>query len=1131
MKNIKNEYNESETLEDYFIVIGVDPRVSLNNYLYNTNIEELNTFFIKDEISPKILSKFPPIKKSHIDIHSSIIDLCFQKEYKLEEFESKPEPETFHFILDNSFFSMDYLLKYVSCLKIYESLEQYFSLKNEIKKLLEDEYHNSWKIFGTGKKGKKYKSENDLKNVIEYGRNKSEFEIKEDNSKNLKNFKKYYFPKILCLVSTQPIFIEQEKILKQIYHYYLDKTPKKIPLEKIILNILLNIPIPPRGIFEINYNLNKNYEKIIIKKEKMNELSNLDKQLKLIFSKFSINKVLIIFFNVLFESKIVFFSENISEISYFIHGIISLLFPFQYSFQISSSIPKEALDVLESISPFILGINTKFSQYFFTKNKIDSIGLNLLIIDLDRKSVKRIGKDNLPNIPKFLYQPLIDELNKNLNIEKNIINSSKIRKAFFDLFIKMMDDYEIYLNKDYFMKKLTISGIKSIFKIDDFIEAHYSDKDFYLKLLETQMFCDFITKKLIPKNKKENLEILFFDENIIQKKNKKNKKSKQKNKIILLNSKEYEYSNKYEIPKAKPLSKYEKKLFVDETERNKLILYGEKIIEEKNENSGNKDYLFNYIIFPILNKNFYETETLDEYYISPDIYSNIDRINSDILSQIMNNSTKKNNNKINQEMENYIYLVYVELWAFCYWYLDSSEKDNAFIQLIKILDKISRFEIEIFQHLFEALEKLKENDKIMTLYEKLLQYKMTPNSYIFSLVNKILKMKKVRKSKDISSNSLFSNSDSHLKRTFQSHNDINILGDKVVFYKKQTCQECFKEIDILELSLNYKNMKKNIFWTECPLCKKEIIPKLLVSLGSELIRKKNEDYRTSIISEFTLLSTYEIKNNLKDIFYRSESKMLLVPNFKENYNNLFWSCIWYFKINKIDFNLFLPYEWSTNQERKLKNSLPNNLISLTKEKIDIKNQKVLLKKYLKKHKNIKKFSKNNYIVHNVHSFNLNQKKLNKIKNNINEKDVKPRMNRLEIESKKRNTLDLGRIRLDTFSEKIISELQKQDKKNLKKSSDKVLKKKLSFNFEEIIEKNELEELDEIYSNKNRINFFNYEDINNKIISPKIRSSYQNPDYKNKFNKENEFNINEIKNKRNKSEERQKFDLDIYFEEN
>ena len=215
MKNIKNEFNKTQTLEEYFLIIGVDPRKSLNNFLYNTNIEELNTYFIKDEIAPKILSKFPPVKKPYIDIHSSIVDLCFPNGYLLEEYESQPEPVISHYILDNSFFSMDYLLKYVTCMKIYESLEQYFLLKNELKIILDKQYHNSWKIFGTEKKGKKFRSENNLKKYGFYqspnGKNISNNLF---GNKNECNFKKYYFPKVLCLVSTQPVFMVQEKNIK-----------------------------------------------------------------------------------------------------------------------------------------------------------------------------------------------------------------------------------------------------------------------------------------------------------------------------------------------------------------------------------------------------------------------------------------------------------------------------------------------------------------------------------------------------------------------------------------------------------------------------------------------------------------------------------------------------------------------------------------------------------------------------------------------------------------------------------------------------------------------------------------------------------------------------------------------------
>ena len=1031
MKNIKNELNQFKPLFDYFLIIGVDPRVSLNNYLYYTSIEELNTFFIKDEIYPKILSKFPPLKKSYIDIHSSIIDLCFQNEFYLEEHDIKPEPSILHFLLDNSFYSLDYLLKYVTCLKFYENLEQYFLLKNEIHNLLGNEYHNSWKIFGTSKKGKKYKSVNDLD---KYNRNKSEYEINDNNNilGNNKNLKKYYFPKIICLVSTQPFYKEQEKILKQIYNYYIDKTPKKIPLEKIILNILLNIPIPPKGLLEFEYNLNEKNEKIIIKKEKMNQLFCINDQLKIIFDKFSINKILIIFFNILFENKIIFFSSNVNYISYFIYGLISLLFPFYYSFQISSSIPKEAFDILESISPFILGINHIFSNFFFTKKKFDTNDLNLLIIDLDSSKIKRIGKDNLPVIPKNLYNILYDELNKILSVEKNKIDYSKIREAFFNFMINILYDYELYLNKENFLKNLANTGIKGLFKINKYILAHNNYKDFYQRLIETQMFCDFIIKKLIPKNKKEILEILFFDENIIKKFNKKISSKD----IILLNSKKYEYKNKYIIPKIKNLTKNEKKILFNDEEINKLILYGQKIIIEKQENSEENNILFDYIIFPMLNKNFFENIAINEYFILPNEYSYFDKINNDIVIKASNKYNKKNtNNSFGQEILNNIYLTFVELWSSFYWYFESSEKNIKFIFLLKILDIISYHEIEIFESLFNTFLKFHEINKIKILYEKLLEYKINPSSYIFSLVNNNLKREKSLKLNEISlNNTIYSKSIYHLKRTFRSNKELNLLGDKVFFYTKQPCSECYKEIDILELCKNYKNIKKEIFWAECPFCKKEILPKLIVSLGSELFIKNNNDFNTSKKTQFTLLSTNEIKNNIKDIINKNKDKIFHILNFKDDYTNLFWSCIWYFKLNKIDLDIILPYEWNIIQESNTKIPLRNNIISLISKKINDKEDiKTLNKNYLKKRKNKNNNKNKIFIIHNVHSFYYNPKEENKNKiNNIKQ---------LNIQKKdfiKRKTMNyesdyfLSRIRLDNYSEEenMIYSSHKQNKKNV-----------------------------------------------------------------------------------------------------
>ena len=295
IERIKEEFfsnlNQPQSLEEYFIVIGVEPKISANNHLYTIPINELNKYYKNKDFKPKILSKFPPINKSYIDIDESIIDICFPEGYKLLQFDKKPNPITKHFVLDNSFYSIDYPIKYVSCLIIYESVYNYYILNEKMKEKLGNEYD-------------KYCKTNYKNNVFE--------NIEKKNSDEYKN---YYFPKVLCLISTQNFFKEQEEILKQIYQYSMDKSPKKMPIEKKILTILCNIPMPPNGLLEIEYNLSDNYKKIILKGNRLNKISPIKEEIYLIFSKFEIDTILEIFKYLIFETKILIFSSKITSSS------------------------------------------------------------------------------------------------------------------------------------------------------------------------------------------------------------------------------------------------------------------------------------------------------------------------------------------------------------------------------------------------------------------------------------------------------------------------------------------------------------------------------------------------------------------------------------------------------------------------------------------------------------------------------------------------------------------------------------------------------------------------------------------------------------------------------------------------
>ena len=1209
---LNQNVNKPLTLEEYFILIGIEPKLSTKEFLYNNSLSELNEFFLDDDFKPKILSKFPPINKQYINLDSSLIDLCFPNGYKLEKFYSQPKPEILHFILDNSFYSINYPLKYVSCLKIYENLENYYRLKNEIKnKLPDDFFHNSYKA-NTGNNKKKEINNaigniNPILSLNERLKTQCVLNVaKKKNNNNEEDYKLYYFPKVLCLVSTEQYFKEQKQILKQIYYYISEKKTRNIPIEKKILTILFNVPLPPKGLLEIQYKLEDNYRKIKLRGKKMNKLSSLEPELQLILSKFTINKLLIILRYILFETKTIIFSSNVNEISFFIYGIMSLLFPLHYSFQVASSVPNGLYDVLESISPYILGVNKKFSKNFFRENKIDIGDMTLFIIDLDGKSVKLSGENNIPDFPKSLYKPLHDGLeelldvkNKKVVADKNEINFKEVRFLFFEFFINLLFDYDLYVNKDYFQNKLPNSGIKNLFRIKEFVDSHPNgEKLFYTKFTETQMFSDFIYKKMMPKNLNEKLEILFFDEYLTKKKNK--KIFTKKRPTIFLDSKEYEHRHIYEIPKSQILSKKEKNFFSNEEDRNKLLFYGQKIIAGKNNNSNEEDYTFQYYVFPILNKSFYDSAPIKEYFLSLDsiLFSDVDRANTDIISESMNinNSNVGNKKKtLEEEMLNYIYLTYIELWAYGYWYLDFSEKDNKFNQLLEILNKITHHEVELFDLLFEALNKSKETNKILQLYDFLLKYKISPSSFIYSTVNTILAKKRFSKSLSINiqkMNKDLENKKKNIKRTFHSMKEGFLLGDKVIFYSKQACPECDKEMNIADLSLNFKNTKKDIVWAKCPFCGQNIIPKLGVLLGSELKNNKNNknddsndiNYNnTSVYTKFILHSPYELKNNIKNIITKDVCSIFHLEHFKEKYPSLFWSCIWYFKINKIDFDIILPYEWNTiHNLNTIQNSIPMNLYAVIEKETEKENEKekkneneikILVKKNkkLKKRKKakIKKYTNDELIISSVISLKLNelksilkihsisslfdyyrksnsssntdnkQNKFNKNKKNVRGSAEMPKIQSdIIIQINKKNTVNTRlpynfmRVRLNTLSKKEIlspSSSRKlfenctNDLLSIKENEDHSLS-----SFEKDNEENDDNDtfFDGVYSNKN-VNIFNFEenDVNNvNSFEYKSKRSHST------INKNKSFEIKDEGQKRNKSVENKKSDINNYHQD-
>ena len=959
IKELKQDLSEAKKFIEYFFIIGLDPKISLEEFLFDSSFEDLRNYYSK-ELRPGFIAKFPPIAKSYINIDENLSDLCFPDGFKIEKYEVQPEPDLLKFLLGNYFYSIDFPLKYITCLKIYENLEQYQKLQLKLRKNFGKSAFNLRKsskniIYIDSFKDDEYNTRNSITNTksitvpFNYDNNK----IKEND------FHKYYFPKIIGFVSLKPFYKYEKEILLQIYNYYKKPIKYKIPLEKTILNILHNIPMPPKGLDIYRYRINESFGYIDIKSEKMNKLKNIDEDLIIIFKYFSIDNFIKIFKYVLYETKTIVFGTNVNHLCSFVYSLISILCPFSYPFQVSSCIHKNAFEVLESISPYIIGVNQKFNDLFFSNNKIEIKGSNYIIIDLDNKEFTMNIIDEVPHLPKTLYKKLKSKIENNLNkyvknkIENNLKNNdcnnldekeeNWICYSFFDFFLNALYNYADYLNNDNFKKNYKISSLKILFKLKEFIDSHSSnEREFYKKLVETQMFNDFIFKKMIPKDINDKLEILFFDEYINRKNN---KKLFSKNKSVLfLNSKEYEYKEITNIPIINGLSLREKKRYIDKNYALSSLILGQEIVFEKNKNKNknnnnnkieenNKEFTnkediinnesnedengecyFNYILFPKFNKDFFNDPS-PEYNLYTPIISDINRINTDLLAKSHISSKEMIEN--NEGMLDYIFLTYIEVWGYSYWYQDIIEREYRFEQMLEVLDKIKHHEIEIINVLFESLNKFQEKEKIIRLYDRILAYNITPNSFIYSIVGKIVQKRIENQDFMIEIKNIDKNN--FPRRTFRAEDETNILGDSISFNYIQNCPDCNKLIDIENISREHKKMKKDLYWAKCPFCN-YIKPQITVNFGNS-ISSKYSYFPCSKVETFTLCSPYELKNSLKDIIEKEKFHLLDIDKFKMKFPNLFWSCIWYFHLYNLDYNIILPYEVNIFKQKTNSNGI------------------------------------------------------------------------------------------------------------------------------------------------------------------------------------------------------------------
>ena len=1004
----KRYFEDDNNFIDYFMEVGVKPEIFKNKILYESdNIEYLNLI-----LTPQIIIKFPNFDKKNVVIENIMIHQIFPHGFSIVESKTKPTPDFYCLVLDNQLLSAIYTRKYLACLIIYEGIEQY--------KKLNDKFQANDNKF--------------LSIIKSMALNNNKKANKNDKYKN------FYIPKCLCLVSVHPHINKFEEILRTIYDISLSSNYSHIFIDQIIEKLIIETPKIPRGLRRIVLKFPNN--EIEITESKINEFPFGNVNLSYTFEIMNYNNIIDIYKYLLYETKLIFFSENLYKLTNTILSYIFLLTPFNYQFQVASILPKDLYSFIETISPFIFGINEKYTNNFFKRNKITFEDTTLCIVDIDKDSHfliapgGKLDTKEFPEMPKKLRKKLEDKLknyfinkkkkksqiiplvsnstlrnsyeegiiqriatfkqNKlksqntikdtNLNYIKNqnenfIENeNNEIQLIFSKFMINLLKDYPKFLTKDYSVNRDITMSIKDLIDLKSYLNLYSSgDREFYNKIFTTQMFMEFIYKRMMPKDCNEKVEVLFIEEKINEKVNKhlnlfaKLGKSKGLQQNFLLHCNDYDYDKEIiyiDLNMENGISSGLQYFFYNNKSLlNEFLCKGYNI----SINDDSKEISFTYDVFPSLLSDRLFILNVEQYQQgSIPFYKEIEEINA----KIVNKSSLKFIQEIyklkNSDSENDLYLCYIILWAMSFWYTEDDEKDYRFLKMLEILEEVEEHDVKIFEVLFKTLAEFSKDENVILLYKKFIHLRLNPTWEMFSLVSKIIKKKSNinkknkllnQETKMVKLKLLFENE--NLKKNseiFPYRRSFKILGkddfifsDKVLFYAYFTCKKCNGIINLGEICSHLKllKMQKDTYGIErikCynknkdgKTCDNLCEQKFKFRFGEELYNQKlgtNQIYRffTSLTSSIYLLSPTEIKNNLLQIAknLKNEEKFD-VENFRFNYPDLFWSLIWYFDLNNIDKSFMLPYKYILKNNTDSKD--PNNNITYMKNKFNNNNNK------------------------------------------------------------------------------------------------------------------------------------------------------------------------------------------------
>ncbi|KAJ3448126.1 c-myc promoter binding protein [Anaeramoeba flamelloides] len=142
-----------------------------------------------------------------------------------------------------------------------------------------------------------------------------------------------------------------------------------------------------------------------------------DNDFKILFSCLSLENIILIWNAILKERKLLFISRSLEYLTPCIFGLLSLIYPFKWSYPLIPILPLNFIEVFQSPVPYIIGCLSSIIEISYPEE-------DEIIIDLDSNHI--VSKEPIINLPPRIFTNLKTKLEKNCNLFKKPKKSLRI---------------------------------------------------------------------------------------------------------------------------------------------------------------------------------------------------------------------------------------------------------------------------------------------------------------------------------------------------------------------------------------------------------------------------------------------------------------------------------------------------------------------------------------------------------------------------------------------------------------------------------------------------------------------------------------------------------------------------------